>query len=227
MMALLASGCGQGAGAATIADAAPFEGGACAISDVHVTPTSRNHLPQGTPIAYSTNPPCGGDHYPIWASWGAHAVSLPDGNWVHNLEHGGVALLYRCASRAACPALAASLEAVADSLPADPECVNEGSPSMRRVLVLPEPTLPVGVEIAAVAWGTYYTATCVEPSVISAFYDANLGHGAEQLCAQGAVTDGTFADAGSDAMTDAGETGVETSADGSSDVGSDVVSDGG
>ncbi len=180
---------------ATIPDAAL--GGACGAALVTSPPTSANHLPLGTPIAYSTNPPSGGDHYPVWATWGIHQQPLPAGYWVHNLEHGGVALLYRCAERAACPALAAEVEAIAAAMPVDPGC----DPSVRaRVLVLPDPELPPGVQIAAAAWGYAWTATCFDGERLARFATAAVGHGPEDLCAQGYVGDDSVSgDGGVDA----------------------------
>ncbi len=169
---------------AAIPDAAL--GGSCGAKVVSAPPTSANHVPIGTDVTYSTNPPCGGDHYAIWATWGVHTQPLPPEYWVHNEEHGGVVLLYRCADRAACPALAAQLEAVAAQMPADPIC----DPSVRtRVVVIPDPDLPDGVQVAAAAWGYAWTASCFDGDRMLAFANATEGHGREQECAQGYVSD--------------------------------------
>ncbi len=56
----------------------------------------RNHVEQDSELTFESNPPHSGDHYPTWAAWGEHDPALPRGNWVHNLEHGGIALLYLC-----------------------------------------------------------------------------------------------------------------------------------
>ncbi len=57
---------------------------------------SGGHVPQGTPVQYSTNPPAGGQHYDTTAHAGFYDTSnLPaDGNLVHSLEHGAVILWY-------------------------------------------------------------------------------------------------------------------------------------
>jgi hypothetical protein len=63
----------------------------------------RLHVPAGTTINYGFCPPTSGDHYnsgrePIPARvYQANQEQAP-GGWVHNLEHGWVALLYRCPS---------------------------------------------------------------------------------------------------------------------------------
>jgi hypothetical protein len=182
---------------ATIPDTAL--GGSCGAAVVHAAPTSEEHVPVGTVVAYPTNPPCGGDHYAIWATWGVHTQPLPPGYWVHDLEHGGVVMLYRCANRAACPELATKVEAVAAALPADPLC---DASTRTRVVVLPDPDLPAGVEIAAASWGYAWTASCFDGDRLRAFALAAIGHAPEDTCEPGSVGD----DAGSDAAGD-GEVG--------------------
>lgn len=56
----------------------------------------RTHVKQDSELTFESNPPHSGDHYPTWAAWGEHDPALQRGNWVHNLEHGGIALLYLC-----------------------------------------------------------------------------------------------------------------------------------
>jgi hypothetical protein len=206
-LSLLASfvACSSSSSPSTTPETIPADalGGACGANVDHVDPTSRNHVPEGTQVTYATNPPSGGDHYAIWATWGVHTEPLPPGYWVHNQEHGGVVFLYKCASRAACPSLAAQVEAVAAAIPQDPIC----DPSVRaRVVVLPDPDLPAGVQIAAAAWGYAWTATCFDGDRLRKFYDATFGHGPEDECAQGFVSDPT-GDGGSDASdaTDASD----------------------
>ena len=58
-----------------------------------------NHVPSG-PIEYADSPPASGSHRPIWAAWGEFGTLGPE-YWVHNLEHGGAALLYARSSTAA------------------------------------------------------------------------------------------------------------------------------
>ena len=192
------------------------DAGACGVTTRHFDITEANHVPQGSPLSYPSNPPSGGNHYGIWVTWGVHKVQIPTGNWVHNLEHGGVALLYRCASRAACPELAAKVEALAASLPSDPRCVASGEGVKTRVLVLPDPELPDGVQVAAAAWGFTLVARCLDEASMRDFFVAHEGRGPEDICAQGFVGDDTPFDAGpdagdatSDAPSDAGDADVK------------------
>lgn len=56
----------------------------------------RKHVEQDSKLSFESNPPHSGNHYPTWAAWEEHDPALQRGNWVHNLEHGGIALLYLC-----------------------------------------------------------------------------------------------------------------------------------
>jgi hypothetical protein len=172
------------------------DAGTCGVTTQRYSISSASHVPQGTVVPYVSNPPCGGDHYGSWVTWGAHAIAIPAGNWVHNLEHGGVVFLYRCASRAACPDLAAKLEGLAAKLPVDPLCTAEGSGIRTRILVIPDPDLPVGVEVAAAAWNNTLIARCFDEAALHAFFVQHEGHASEQTCAQGFIEDGSLLDAG-------------------------------
>jgi hypothetical protein len=64
----------------------------------------RTHVAEGSTITYGFCPPDSGNHYndpplgPVPAKVYGPASELPPGEWVHNLEHGYVVLLYRCPS---------------------------------------------------------------------------------------------------------------------------------
>jgi len=82
-----------------------------------------NHISPGTQARYLTDPPTSGPHYSVRGEaplpWGFYARQYPPEDWVHNLEHGGVVILYNCPqpqvlvargwSRPTCPALTPSL----------------------------------------------------------------------------------------------------------------------
>ena len=63
--------------------------------NVSTTPAGQ-HVPDGSPINYASYPPASGPHYPAPASWGTYDSPLEEGRFVHNLEHGGIAILYKC-----------------------------------------------------------------------------------------------------------------------------------
>ena len=139
------------------------------------------HVAQNTPIDWSTNPPTSGMHYPVWAKWDRQYTTLPRGNWVHNLEHGGVVFAYRC--DAGCE-MAATLARIVNALPDDPACV---APIRHRALVVLDPLLPNDGDVAAVAWGTYYLGTCADEASLAAFYTSRFGRAPEDFCADGSA----------------------------------------
>jgi hypothetical protein len=55
---------------------------------------SRDHVPEGTQVDYSTHPPTSGPHYNSWARPGLYREEVATGLLVHNLEHGHVVIYY-------------------------------------------------------------------------------------------------------------------------------------
>ena len=57
---------------------------------------NRNHIPveAGESIEYNSNPPTSGPHYEITAKSGFREEPIPDGNIIHNLEHGDIWISY-------------------------------------------------------------------------------------------------------------------------------------
>jgi Protein of unknown function (DUF3105) len=147
------------------------------IPGVHVDPGSG-------PISWITNPPSSGNHYAVWARWGAWP-NLARGHWVHNLEHGGVALLYQCPS-GTCDDTRDALVRAAAVFPGDPACgPADASPARVRVVITNDSVITT--PIAASAWGAVYEATCVDAASLRLFYTMFAGHAPEDLCADGSV----------------------------------------
>jgi Protein of unknown function (DUF3105) len=90
----------------------------------YVQPDMGNtHVAVGTVVTYTYCPPASGRHYfaagvgPIPARpYGPNDTVIPEG-WVHNLEHGGLVILYRGAE-----ADQAALRALYDAIPDSPVC---------------------------------------------------------------------------------------------------------
>ena len=144
------------------------------------------HMPIGTPIQWSSNPPAIGAHYPIWAGWDRQYQALDRGYYVHNLEHGGVVLLYNCPG--GCPDVVTALVDVARTADPDDTC---DAPVRHRILVVGDLLMPPEVQVAAVAWGQVYTATCFDPYVAT-FTHARYRHGTEDTCADGNPMNGSL-----------------------------------
>lgn len=153
---------------------------ACPATVQKVPYEGAQHVPVDMPVSYGSNPPASGMHYPFWGRWGEHVNPLPRGHYVHNLEHGGVVLLYRCT--APCPDVVAGLRAVLSAQPQDPACT---APLRSRIVLTPDPLLDVPV--AAAAWQHIYRADCVDAPSLSAFISQHYDQASESLCAEGSV----------------------------------------
>jgi len=138
------------------------------------------HVVEGTAITYSSNPPSSGPHYPVWANFQEFTSPVEDGYLVHSLEHGAVALLYKCDPGPACTATVDALKKIRDALAADPLC---DADIRVRVVIAPYPKLTVPV--AAVSWGWTYTAACVDVPTLSQFAKDHIAQGTENICAAG------------------------------------------
>lgn len=153
----------------------------CYVTIETPEPVAGTHVPEGTVITYNSNPPSSGPHYPVWANFSEYSAPLDEGYLVHSLEHGAVALLYKCdPTSPACAPTIDALRKIRDSLPTDPMC----DPSIRvRVVIAPFPRLTTPV--AAAAWGITYTADCVDVPTLTAFAKDNYARSTENICAPG------------------------------------------
>ncbi len=134
------------------------------------------HIADGA-IDYIALPPASGAHRPSWARWGEYSY-LPPHRWLHNLEHGGVALLYHpCAS----DTLKAGLRDYATS-----RAVDAGGAF--RWVMSPYPDLPSAV--AVVTWGWTYSAECVDAEAIEGFVRAHYRQAPEDVEAPGSFSEG-------------------------------------
>lgn len=137
--------------------------------------------PSSGPIAWLSNPPSSGPHFPNWARFGA-APNVPRGNWVHNLEHGGVSFLYRCSAGDCAPERDALIAAAA-MIPGDPAC-NPAAGDPRLRIIITNDAL-IETPIAGAAWGWVYSADCVEPASVRGFFTRHVGMAPENFCADG------------------------------------------
>ncbi|MCW2962080.1 MAG: hypothetical protein JWM90_2467 [Thermoleophilia bacterium] len=53
-----------------------------------------NHVDSDDQLKWKSFPPTSGNHFEAWAPWGEYEAEVPDGNTVHNLEHGGVVVWF-------------------------------------------------------------------------------------------------------------------------------------
>ena len=139
---------------------------------VQVPADAATHVDQGTVIAYKSRPPSSGNHYPNWVqSYGFIDPAPPPGNWVHNLEHGAVAILFNCPQ--ACPDLVQQLKDLYPTLPLGRNS-RGGQP---RALILPFKDMDH--KIAAVAWGWKLELDELNADEIRRFYESRIDRGPE------------------------------------------------
>ncbi len=159
-------------------------GGACNARERSVEVQPSPHVePDAGAIAYLTNPPASGPHYPVWTRWGVWP-DVPRGYWVHNLEHGGVVFLYRCAT-GDCNAARDALGRAAARIPEDVTCAfSAASPVRTRVVVTSD--REIDTEVAGAAWGWLYAADCADAPSMQSFYARHARMATEDVCADGA-----------------------------------------
>jgi len=129
------------------AEALPIEG-----RPVHVT----------GPVNYTQVPPVGGPHHSCWSDWGVFDAEVPPERWVHNLEHGGVVLLYHC-----------------DDCETELEQLRAFVGAHARTLLSPYAQLPT--RFAAVAWGHRMLSDCYDPASWQTFYETRVARAPESI----------------------------------------------
>jgi len=133
------------------------------------------HLDNPAGICYEDNPPSSGVHRPMWGKWGEYSY-MPAQRYLHNLEHGGIALLYDpCLD----PVLIDELRLLACSRPDD-----DGGEF--RWVMTPYPGLPTN--IAVVAWEWTYLNDCFDADAISDFIDEHYRNAPEDFYYNGSYT---------------------------------------
>jgi hypothetical protein len=172
VLATALSGCGGigpastgGISDAATADTQASEGNTCNVL-VQSQPNG-GHLHTANncdPVSYASNPPSSGTHYPDWAMYQTYAAPVPWGFLVHNLEHGGIILVYNCPT--GCPAEVAQAQAFIDGLAPDGACRG----ARMKIVMAPDPTLDV--RWAASAWTWTLRADCLDTSALASFVAA-------------------------------------------------------
>lgn len=126
----------------------------------------QQHVEQDSVIEWASDPPHSGPHYPTWEAWGEHDEVVPRGNWVHNLEHGGIVLGYRCNDD--CPDELAVLQQVVAMRPD------------LRILLTRDPFLP-GERFAALSWTWVYRTDAPDLETLLCFADQHENHAPEDV----------------------------------------------
>lgn len=125
---------------------------------------SQDHVSGG--VDYADPPPMGGEHDPCWAPWGVHEEEVPDENWVHNLEHGGIVFLYDCPD--GCPDEVALLTGLVEGY----------GPT-----ALLSPYGAMETRFAAVSWGYRLLQDCLDTDTMRDFYKEHVDDAPESTTA--------------------------------------------
>lgn len=153
--------------------AGPQSASAASISEVKMPDEGAGHVAEGSPITYRNNPPSSGKHYPEAKPWGVYDEPLVPGYFVHNLEHGGVVVLYDC--KTACPDLVNQLKEAQQSFP-------KGKYGEVKLVVTPYSGLPEGVQVTALAWDYQIDfRNGYNRDQLLAFYRAHVDRGPEDV----------------------------------------------
>jgi hypothetical protein len=138
----------------------------------------RNHVDPSTSPTYNFYPPASGPHYSAQGiapvPWKTIAT-LQEGQYVHNLEHGGIAILYNCPSGTDCTTLKNALENYVNNLaPAEP--------TFNEVKVVLSPyARGMQKKVALVAWDYIEFLDGYDQNAITQFYENHVDQGPEQI----------------------------------------------
>lgn len=132
----------------------------------------KNHITVGPSVNYPLCPPASGRHYnasnlgPIKAIvYGPDDTQIPQG-WLHNLEHGGLIILYKCPGDACEEAGQAALRQLYASFPTSPVCnlpVGAVGPVIARFDQMEYPYV-------AMLWGQVLPLQTLDTAQILAFF---------------------------------------------------------
>ena len=146
----------------------------------------KNHLLPPEPQRYTQCPPASGNHYappggPITARYyGPDDATLPEG-WIHNLEHGGLVILYSCDKGACDDATQQALQELFKTFPDSPVCkIPKGNigPVIARFEDMKTP-------IAAMLWGRILFQDKLDKAQILEFFNTQAElHNPEPQCAR-------------------------------------------
>ncbi len=135
----------------------------------HKNDLGNDHIPTGQKGSYSSLPPTSGQHYEAPAApapWGIKTAFLPFEVTTHNLEHGGVVILYRDLP-------AADLEQLQSLVR------NLSSNGFRKIILEPYPELK-DAKLALTAWNWVLTLQGLDENSVVKFVRQHTDHEAPE-----------------------------------------------
>lgn len=128
----------------------------------YFAPLEREHIPAGSAFdEYTSDPPSSGPHYSTLAPWGVNQKPIAREQIPHNLEHGGVVILYHCPG--GCDDIADELAAYVDGRASDGDDI-----------LLAEYEGDMDGAIAAISWSRVLLLDEVDTDALDEFVDAHL-----------------------------------------------------
>lgn len=130
------------------------------------------HIPGDRAGVYtSPYPPTSGQHRgSTWADWEIYDDPMPPEVFVHNLEHGGIVLLYRCDRP--CPETVAALRDLYKTFP-------KAKNGRVKMVVAPDPK--IRTPIAILAWTWLDELPALDRERVLRFYRAHVDRGPEDV----------------------------------------------
>lgn len=141
------------------------------------------HIDPSTTWTYKFYPPTSGPHYSLqgyapvaWQTIAPANQPLQDGQFVHNLEHGGIAILVNCPSGSDCTTLQSKLtKYVNDLCPVEPQF------GEIKIVMTPYSKGIEGHKIALVAWHYVQFLDSYDQNAITQFYENHVDQGPENI----------------------------------------------
>ena len=143
-------------------------GGEAVAERVRVPDEGREHVTTGTDPGYRRLPPASGPHYVVTSRYGVFSDPISVGAWVHNLEHGAVVLLYKCAED--CATVMDQIDEVFQRLP---------NGRFGAVKLVATPFEPLETQFMLVAWGWQQPFALFDAALIERFYGDFVDQGPE------------------------------------------------
>jgi hypothetical protein len=142
----------------------------------------RTHVDPSTTPTYKSYPPASGPHYsaqgiaPVpWQTIATSSAPLLEGQYIHNLEHGGIAILYNCPTGTDCTALKNSLANYVKNLAPIEPTYNEVK------MVLTPYSKNMTKTVALLAWDYIEFLDGYDQAAITSFYENHVNLGPEQI----------------------------------------------
>lgn len=131
----------------------------------------RTHVAETEKPVWNSNPPTSGAHYAKTEEWGISERTLNEGRLVHNLEHGGIIIHYKCdaAADASCGELISKLKDITGRLlTKDPKVILQPNPNIDAAIVLS-------------AWGWLDKMDVMDEERVRKFFDDHINRGPERV----------------------------------------------